>query len=153
MDVKDIVDTLNGLIEVSKDGEYGFRTSAEHAQDAPLRHLLMRSAAECAQAARELQDEVDALGGMAEEGGSPAGAMHRGWISVKAKLSSDSDREILEEVERGEARAVKRYQQAAESDLPASALSIVLRQLEGVRIHYDQFRALLDEARADSAIS
>jgi uncharacterized protein (TIGR02284 family) len=153
MDAKDTVDTLNGLIEVSKDGEYGFRTSAEHAHDAPLRQLLMRSAAECAQAARELQDEVDALGGEAEEGGSAAGAIHRGWVSVKAKLSTFSDREILEEVERGEDKALNRYLRAAESDLPASALSIVLRQLEGVRRKHDQFRELREEARASSDAS
>ena len=151
MDAKDTVDTLNALIEVSKDGEYGFRTSAEHAQEASLRQLLMRSAAECAQAARELQDEVEALGGEAEDGGSAAGAMHRGWVSVKAKLSTYSDREILEEVERGEDKALNRYLQAAESELPGSAQSIVLRQLEGVRRNHDQFRQLRDEAtRADS---
>ena len=27
----DIIDTLNKLIETCKDGEYGFRTSADHA--------------------------------------------------------------------------------------------------------------------------
>ena len=32
MDSKDVIKTLNNLIETSKDGEYGFRSSAEHAQ-------------------------------------------------------------------------------------------------------------------------
>ena len=45
----DIIDTLNDLIETSKDGEYGFRTSAEYLNDrraeAQLHAGVPRSAA------------------------------------------------------------------------------------------------------------
>ena len=150
MNATDAIDTLNDLIEVAKDGEYGFRTSAEHAQDPALQQLLRQRAAECAQSARELQEEVIALGGRAEEGGSAAGAIHRGWVSIKSKLSRHSDSELLEEVERGEDKALESYQEAAQQDLPASARSIVSRQLEGVRRNHEQIRALRDHARSSS---
>ena len=42
MDNKDIVSTLNDLIETSRDGDEGFRTSAEHAKDVQLKSLLAR---------------------------------------------------------------------------------------------------------------
>ena len=103
------LDTLNDLIEVSKDGEYGFRTSAEHMRDTELQQLLLRRADECAQAAAELQSLAAQMGGKVETGGSAAGAMHRGWVAIKATLSGYSDAQILEETERGEDVAMKRY--------------------------------------------
>ena len=43
----DIIDTLNKLIETCKDGEYGFRTSAEHAKSADLKSVFMRRSEDC----------------------------------------------------------------------------------------------------------
>ena len=34
---ENVIDTLNTLIETCKDGEYGFRTCAEHVKSAQLR--------------------------------------------------------------------------------------------------------------------
>ncbi len=34
MSKDDVIDALNGLIETCKDGEYGFRTCAEHVKSA-----------------------------------------------------------------------------------------------------------------------
>ena len=51
MDKKDVVDTLNTLIETSKDGEYGFRLSAEHAKSPQIKQIFQARAADCAQAA------------------------------------------------------------------------------------------------------
>lgn len=147
MTADETIDRLNDLIETSKDGEYGFRTSAEHARDARLKQLLAQHADECARAASELQQEVLALGGKPKDDGTAAGAMHRGWVAVKSKLSTYDDQRILEEVERGEDHALNQYQQAASSALSGSAATLVARQLEGVRHNHDQIRALRDAAR------
>ena len=61
-DRKDLVRTLNKLIETCKDGEYGFRSSAEYAQSAPIRQLFLTRATGCAQAAAELQTLVQRYG-------------------------------------------------------------------------------------------
>jgi uncharacterized protein (TIGR02284 family) len=151
MTANDTIETLNELIETSKDGEYGFRTSAEHATDARLKQLLAQRADECAQAARELQQEVVALGGKPRDDGTAAGAMHRGWVSVKSKMSTYSDQQILEEVERGEDHALNKYQKAVSQQLSGSAGMLVARQLEGVRRNHDQMRALRDAAKTSSA--
>ena len=147
----DTIDTLNDLIEVSKDGEYGFRTSAEHARDAQLKALFTRRADECGQAARELMQHVAQLGGKAEDSGTTAGAMHRGWVAVKAALSTYTDLQILEEAERGEDKALATYRKALRDDLAEPARSLVERQLEGVRRNHDQIRSLRDAARRTSA--
>lgn len=151
MTTDDTIDTLNDLIEVSKDGEYGFRTSAEHARDPQLKALFMKRADDCAQGARELTEQVVQLGGEPEDSGTAGGAMHRGWVAVKSALSSYTDLQILEETERGEDKALASYRDALREDLPQPARSIVERQLEGVRRNHDQVRSLRDAARRASA--
>lgn len=148
MDHKDIINTLNRLIETSKDGEYGFRTTAEHMKDPELRRLFMTRAEECRQAAAELQTLVMQHGGSAEDGGSASGALHRGWVAVKSKLSGYTDLAMLEESERGEDVALQRYRDALEQALPAALRAVVERQYEGVKRNHAQVRALRDNERA-----
>eukprot|EP01031_Cornospumella_fuschlensis_P015354 gene15354-18758_t len=54
----DIIDTLNDLIETSKDGEYGFHTSAEYVTDTALRQSFERRSEECRIAAGEQSARV-----------------------------------------------------------------------------------------------
>ena len=65
MSQDDVIDCLNTLIETSKDGEFGFRTSAEQTADAQLKQLLLQRADECRSAATELQALVRDHGGSA----------------------------------------------------------------------------------------
>lgn len=146
----DTIDTLNTLIETSKDGEFGFRASAEVLRNAETRQLLTRRADECRQAASELQALVVSLGGTAEDGGSLSGAAHRGWVAVKGTLSGYTDVAILEEAERGEDTALAAYRSAIEAGLPDSVRSTVERQYEGVKRNHAQMRTLRDQARATS---
>ena len=97
MDNDDIVDTLNDLIETSKDGEYGFRTCAERATSNELRQTFNKRAASCASAATELQALVRQHGGKAEQSGSVAGTVHRGWVSVRDAVAGTSDQSVLDE--------------------------------------------------------
>jgi uncharacterized protein (TIGR02284 family) len=150
VDNDDTIDTLNTLIETSKDGEYGFRTSAEHLKTADIKQLFTRRAEECRQAAAELQQIVARLGGDAEDGGSVSGAAHRGWVAVKGTLSGYSEKSILEETERGEDAALEAYRKALEKQLPTDVRSTVERQYEGVKRNHVQVRTLRDRARAAS---
>jgi len=151
MDNDDIVDTLNDLIETSKDGEYGFRSSAEYIRDPQVKQLLMNRADECTRAVTELQALVVQCGGKPEDSGSAAAAMHRGWVAVKGKLSGYSDTAILEETERGEDVAMASYRKALKNDLPPQVLTVVERQFEGVKRNHAQVRELRDRARAAKA--
>lgn len=144
----DIIDTLNDLIETSKDGEYGFRTSAEYLKDAVVKQNFVARAEECRQAAAELQTLVVRLGGKAEDSGSAAGAMHRGWVAVKGTLAGYTDKAILEETERGEDTALASYRKALDQGLPADIRAVVERQYEGVKRNHAQVRSLRDQARA-----
>ena len=148
MDKSDVVDLLNDLIEVSKDGEYGFRECAEHAKSANIKSALSSRASDCASGAAELQRLVTAYGGEAETGGSTAGAIHRGWVSVRSALTSKDDVAVLEEAERGEDSALKAYREAAAKPLPADVQAVVRKQLQGAQANHDQIKTLRDSVKA-----
>jgi uncharacterized protein (TIGR02284 family) len=144
----DITSQLNELIETSKDGEQGFRKAARDTKAPELSALFTAGAQRCAEGARELQELVRTLGGDPEKTGSTAGALHRGWISVKEAVTSRDDKAILEEVERGEDYAKAQYRKALEQALPANVKSVVERQYQGVIANHDKVRAMRDRYRA-----
>jgi uncharacterized protein (TIGR02284 family) len=147
-DRDDVVDALNDLAECCKDGEYGFRACAEQAKRADLKSVFLQRADDCRGAAQELYEQIRGLGGKIDEGGSAAGAMHRGWVAVKATLSTYDDKAVLEEAERGEDNAMARYRKALKQPLPAAVKLIVERQMQGVQRNHDQVKMLRDQFRA-----
>ncbi|GAA0769136.1 PA2169 family four-helix-bundle protein [Ideonella azotifigens] len=148
MDKNDITKTLDRLVETSKDGEFGFQACAEHAKDAALRQSFLTRAADCRQAASELQSVIRTMGETPEDGGTAGGAMHRGWVAVKGTLAGYTDLALLEEAERGEDVALGAYRKALKEDLPADIRMLVQRQADGAQRNHDQIRALRDQARA-----
>lgn len=141
---------LNGLIETSVDGEKGFRKAAEDAKSAELKGLFSERASECAQAVLELRAEVTRIGGEPEGHGSIAGALHRGWVAVKASVTSNDDLAVLEEVERGEDAAKKNYRDALSQNLPNEIRVLVEKQYQGVLRNHDRIRDLRDAYRANA---
>ena len=146
-----ITSVLNDLLETSKDGEQGFRAAAEDTKTATLRILFLERAENCAKAVADLRQLISRLGGDPQEHGSIAGAVHRGWVSLKAAASGRTDLAILEECERGEDVAKVRYRKALEEKLPDDIRSIVQRQYDGVQRNHDQIRDLRDRYRANAA--
>lgn len=145
---EDVIESLNDLLESCRDGEYGFRECAEHTKSQDLKVLLSRHADECRAAGLELQTLVRQLGGKPDEGGSVSGALHRGWVSVRATLAAFSDQAMLNECERGEDAAVARYRKALKHNFPAAIRSVVERQAQGAQRNHDQVKALRDTLKA-----
>jgi uncharacterized protein (TIGR02284 family) len=150
-DNDEIISTLNDLIEVSKDGEEGFRSSAEHVDEPQLKTFFLRRSYEVATSVQELQDLVRSLGGEPASSTSLGGALHRRWIAIKTALTSNDTVAVLNETERGEDVALATYRKAAEKDLPTHIRFVVVRQLEGAKRNHDQVKQLRDAARAEAA--
>ena len=150
MDRDDTINQLNKLIETCRDGEYGFRACAANVKSPDLQTIFLRRADDCVRGAAELQALVARLGGKVEDDGSISGALHRGWVSVKAVLTGKSDVAILEECERGEDTAMDRYREAIKAPLPADVMDVVRRQYDGVKRNHDQIRTLRDQVKATS---
>src|SRR6185295_4158411 len=96
-DHDDVIDVLNDLIETCKDGEYGFKACAEHAKRPDLKSVFLQRADDCLGAAQELAEQIRGLGGKPDDGGSAMGAVERGWLALRAKLSTYDDKAVLEE--------------------------------------------------------
>lgn len=140
----DVISTLNGLIETNKDGQEGFKQSAEGVTDSSLKSLFYELGQQRSQFAGELQNLVRELGGDPENSGSTAGALHRGWINIKSAVTGQDSGAILNEAERGEDAAKKAYKDALEQTLPANVTSIVQTQYAQVQAAHDKVRDLRD---------
>ncbi len=146
-DNDEVIDILNDLLESCRDGEYGFKSSAEHTKSADLKSMLMRHAEECRTAGQEMLTLIRQLGGEPDDGGSMSGALHRGWVAVRGTLSTYSDQAMLDECERGEDAAVARYRKALKQNLPSAIQSVVERQAQGAQRNHDQVKALRDSLK------
>ena len=147
---EDVIEVLDDLAESCKDGEYGFRACAEQADRQDLKSLFLRRADDCRGAAQELYAQIRTLGGKPDDGGTTAGALHRGWVAVKTTFTSYDDKAVLEEAERGEDAALGRYRKALKETLPAAIRQIVERQQQGAQRNHDQIKQLRDQFRAAS---
>ena len=140
------VGVLNELIETCLDGENGFRTSAEELKDANVTRLFSSYAQQRAEFAEELKREVRRLGGDPDKSGHVTGAVHRGWINLKAALTGHDTHAVVAEAERGEDVAKAAFEKAIDSgDLPIETRQIVERQFMQVKEAHDHVRALRDQ--------
>jgi uncharacterized protein (TIGR02284 family) len=146
----EVISTLNDLIETCKDGENGFMTCAGDVERVELKQLFQKAATHCAEAARELQTEVQRLGGKAKRSGSLVGSAHRRWVDIRSAITGKDEAQVLAECERGEDVAKESYQKALLEDLPSEIRAIVERQYRGVLQHHDAVRNLERVAKAGS---
>jgi uncharacterized protein (TIGR02284 family) len=142
MEKDDLIETLNDLIETSRDGEEGFRTCADAVKSAQLKQTLGQAAGRCAQAVGELQAKVRSLGGDPETGSSVSGSLHRAWVDIKSTITGMDEAAVLAECECGEDVAKTAYEDALSKDLPGDVRAIVERQYQGVLQHRDRVHHL-----------
>ena len=95
------ISILNDLIETGRDGQRGYTTAAKDSKDVELMRVFSHYAAQRGNYIRELQQRVRAIGGDPDKHGSVSGAMHRGWIDLKAALTTNEPHAVLAECERG----------------------------------------------------
>ena len=146
MDTQDVIATLNDLLEISRDGEQGFRTCAEGVQSPNLKALFESAARRCAEGAAELDAKVRSLGGEPAQGGSISGSMHRAWTNIKSAITGMNEHAVLAECERGEDAAKAAYEAALQKNLPADVRTLVDRQYQGVKANHDRVRNLRNAA-------
>jgi len=146
---KEIISTINGLIETLKDGQRGFKEAAEAVEDLQLKTLFNEYSLQRSRFAGELQSEAIRLGeSKPEDSGSVSGAMHRAWIDLKSAVTSGDDHAILAECERGEDSAMKEYRDAMEKEELSSPIrQIVSRQFTEVQNAHDRIKQLRDATK------
>lgn len=119
---------LLGVIETLQDGQKGFAEVGEHLQDPTLKRYFLAESLKRASFRAELENELHRAG-MADvkESGSVAGALHRTWADLKAKLGA-GDESLLSSAEEGETTAIHTYSEALEQDLPLPVRKLLAEQ-------------------------
>ena len=145
---KEVIPTINGLIETLKDGEKGFKEAADAVRDPQLKNLFREYSQQRHRFATELQSKAQSLGEFnPEKSSSTAGAMHRAWINLKSAVTSGDDKAILSECERGEDSAVHEYQEAMQDGLSGQLRELVSRQFTEIKSAHDRVKNLRDAAK------
>jgi uncharacterized protein (TIGR02284 family) len=138
-----VVETLNTLIETSRDAENGFHAAAEVVDDPSIKRLFSAYAQQRAEFAQELEAEVRRLGGAPQQSGSVAGTLHRAVMNIRAAVSGRDERAVIAEAERGENAAVGAYEAALRRpELPADIRARISRQAARVKEAHDRLRDL-----------
>jgi len=141
------VRVLNKLIEICLEGELGYQTAADHAQDSRLAGVFRDYSRRRAQYAQELRGHVERLGGAPIRSGSVAASLHRGWIALKSAMSGSDPKAIIAACEAGEHAASATYKAALNSDLDSEIRPVIEAQWFAI----DQVYMWLRDAPLDSA--
>ena len=144
---KEIVSIIDDLIKTLKDGEEGFEQAADGVKDPQLKSLFSEYSRQRSRFVTELQQLVHDVGEPEPEtSASAAGALHRGWINLKAALTRGDDHAILAECERGEDAAVEEFRKALDNGLSTPMKEILSRQYAEIKDAHDRVRDLRDAA-------
>jgi len=141
MDNEKVNSLLNDLIEITKDGQEGFRQAAENVKDLELKEYFNEESLIRARMAGDLQNEVIHHGGSPDKHGSVAGKIHRTWFNIKSAVGMD-DQAIISSVETGEDAAVKMYESVLKQQLPGDLRDLVQQQFTNIKATHDRVRAL-----------
>jgi len=139
----EVIDGLNSLIEICRDGQKGFAESSESLSNPAWKSFCLEQSRERAKFVGELQQQVQWLGGDPEATGSVTAAIHRAWINLKTAFGG-GDSTIIAACEVGEDAAVKAYEEVLEKPLPANIRQVILQQYESVKASHDQVKAMRD---------
>ena len=153
MNHKYTIEALRELISVRRDSEQALRLCAASVLAGPLGELCIQGAAECADAARELDALVERLGGEGHAHGAVAGFWRSGWAGLRAALARAEEGAILDACERGESWILEAYRNALDDHLPDFVRETVLRQFEVLMSSHEAIRGyrLRRAVRGDAA--
>jgi uncharacterized protein (TIGR02284 family) len=147
MTADEVVNRLNELVEVSKDGQHGFETAARDVRNSELETMFNGFAKQRAAFALELQQEIERLGGNPADSGHLGGPLHRGWINLKAALSGGEAGPVIAACESGDDSAVASYSRVVDSDISGQTRVVVEKQYKQIQEALVRLRRLKAEIK------
>ena len=137
------ISTLNTLIATTIDSVTGYEDAASHSEAGQFQQLFRDRASERQRVVEDLRAEVRRLGGDPEDSGSFMGKTHQRFEDLKAAITGQDEKAIIDEVERGEDYLKEKFEAALNSDtLTGEARSCVERCYQSVRSGHDQMSQL-----------
>ncbi len=116
MEIEKTIEAFNSLIVINNDRVEGYKTAESEAQETDLKMLFSDLMQTSVQNRKELVSEVTRLGGTPDEGTRVTGKFFRVWMDVKALLTGNDRKAILESCEYGEEVALEAYKKVLIQD-------------------------------------
>lgn len=110
MEIERTISALNNLIQINNDRIEGYRTASDETQEADLKSHFSKFMSTSLLLNSELRREVSRLGGVPTEETRVTGKFFRVWMDVKAALTGNDRKAILDSCEYGEDVAKKTYE-------------------------------------------
>jgi len=140
-----IASVLESLIETVRDSQELYLSAGEDVKNPAFKTMFGELAAQRREFAGELQLLAADLGKETQVTSSVGGAIHRGWMDIKAALASGDEHTVLAECERGEDYTVKEYRDALTgADLSPRMREVIDGQFQLIRASHERMRRLRD---------
>ena len=137
------VHILNSLIETTIDSVDGYERAARESQNPEFRRIFEERAFERRRVCDELRQEVARMGGEVEDDGSVLAKAHRSFLKIRDAVAGGDDKQVIDEVERGEDFIKNKYEMAMrDEELTMPARETVTRAYDSVKTGHDQMSAL-----------
>lgn len=145
---KEMERVLLEVITTLQDGQKGFADIGEHLKNETLKRYFLAESLKRASFRADLEAELHRAGVHdVKDSGSVAGALHRTWGDLKAKLGG-GDHTLLESAEQGEDEAKKTYKDALDQDLPMPIRQLLTEQQAHILASHDYVKRQRDELKA-----
>lgn len=137
------ISALNSLIATTIDSVDGYTVAAKDGQNGSFATLFASRAQERRQVASRLQQEVSSLGGDPEDDGTALAGAHRMFLNLKAMVTGNDDKAIINEVEAGEDHIKAKFEDAiADSAISPAVRSVIEECYASVKQGHDEMRDL-----------
>lgn len=156
METQKTIEALNSLIVINNDRIEGYKTANDETKETDLKMLfsdLMETSVQCR---KELVTEVTKLGGTPDEGTRTTGKFFRVWMDVKAALTGNDRKSILDSCEYGEDAALKTYKNVLIQDHEDTNLlqqDMLNKQYALLKADHDKVKSLRDAIAAEKSLA
>lgn len=140
-----LVTILKDLMEVSKDGEQGYKDASDDIKDKELSVMLFDYSVQRGEFVNNLRELIQNLGGETELSGSIMGIIHRRWMDIRFSVAGSDPSSVLSECLRGERSALKRYETHLGQDIPDNIRPILSQEHYIMKNNYDNISKLLEK--------
>jgi uncharacterized protein (TIGR02284 family) len=135
---------LNSLISTLLDSQKGFTDIGEHLKDETLKRYFLAESLKRASFRGDLEEILHQNGVHdIKESGTTAGAIHRAWGDLKAKLGG-GDHTLLETAEQGEDEVKSAYADVLDQELPLPIRQLLAEQQAHILTSHDYVKSHRD---------
>jgi uncharacterized protein (TIGR02284 family) len=142
---------LKDAIATCRAAEQGYRGAAKSVKTPTLRGMFEQYSMQRAEFANELLGAARDLGLNVGNPFGISGMLHAGWMELKGAFTGHSDRQILEECERGEEYALDTYRGALQLNIHPETRTILQRQIADLETARAHIGSLIDTFVKESA--